>query len=109
MALGRNPHRVHAVPQSQSDLPRARILVFDRRHVVGLEQLSAEEFGAYMEDFRRAAKATAGVCQPDLMNYASLGNVVPHLHWHLVPRYRSDPRWGGPSYTTTEAEMLDRA
>jgi hypothetical protein len=34
-----------------------------------------------------------------------LGNVVPHLHVHLVPRYRTDPRWGGPSYTTAQAEM----
>ena len=39
------------------------------------------------------------------MNYCSLGNVVPHLHWHLVPRYRSDPRWGSPIYTTDMADM----
>lgn len=39
------------------------------------------------------------------MNYASLGNVVPHLHLHLVPRNRTDPRWGGPIYTTAQSEM----
>ncbi len=80
-------------------------LVFDRRHAVGLESLTSEEFVAFMADLRRAAQAITTVCHPDLMNYASLGNVVPHLHWHLVPRYRTDPRWGGPIYTTTLAEM----
>lgn len=80
-------------------------LVFDRRHAVGLESLSREEFAALMADFGTAARAIAAACQPDLMNYASLGNVVPHVHWHLVPRYHTDPRWGGPIYTTTPEEM----
>ena len=44
------------------------------------------------------------VFQPDLFNYASLGNVTPHLHVHIIPRYRTlrlfenqtfiDKRWG---------------
>jgi diadenosine tetraphosphate (Ap4A) HIT family hydrolase len=33
-----------------------------------------------------------------------LGNVISHLHWHLVPRRRSDERWGGPIWTTSQAE-----
>jgi len=67
-------------------------LVFDARHVVGLETLSRDEFTAFMAEARQAARAIAGAFRPDLMNYASLGNVMPHLHWHLVPRYRTDPR-----------------
>jgi diadenosine tetraphosphate (Ap4A) HIT family hydrolase len=30
------------------------------------------------------------------MNYECLGNSSPHLHWHLIPRYIDDPRWGQP-------------
>jgi diadenosine tetraphosphate (Ap4A) HIT family hydrolase len=30
------------------------------------------------------------------MNYELLGNSNPHLHWHIIPRYKSDPRWGRP-------------
>ena len=30
------------------------------------------------------------------MNYMTLGNTVPHLHTHVVPRYRDDPAPGGP-------------
>ena len=44
---------------------------------------------------------------------ASLGNVVPHLHWHVVPRYRADPRWGAPIWpeevvTTLAPEERER-
>src|SRR5690606_30695236 len=28
--------------------------------------------------------------RPDKINLASLGNVVPHLHWHVIPRWRDD-------------------
>ena len=36
---------------------------------------------------------------PDKINLASFGNMVPHLHWHIIPRWRDDrhfpePVWG---------------
>ena len=38
---------------------------------------------------------------PTKMNLASLGNVVPHLHWHVIPRFSDDthfpaPVWAAP-------------
>lgn len=41
------------------------------------------------------------VMAPDKINVASLGNVVPHLHWHVIARYLDDahfpnPIWGQP-------------
>lgn len=29
--------------------------------------------------------------RPDKMNLATLGNQVPHLHWHVIPRFKDDP------------------
>ncbi len=37
------------------------------------------------------AEAIARVFQPVKMNYELLGNQVPHIHWHLVPRLATDP------------------
>ena len=34
--------------------------------------------------------------QPDKVNLASLGNVTPHLHWHVIPRFRDDPHFPNP-------------
>jgi diadenosine tetraphosphate (Ap4A) HIT family hydrolase len=32
---------------------------------------------------------------------------VPHMHWHIVPRYQNDPRWGLPIWTTPLSAMPD--
>jgi ATP adenylyltransferase len=81
------------------------MLMYDPAHVAGLEQLAPTEYERAMADLGRAARAIAGAMQPDHMNYASLGNVVPHLHWHIIPRYRSDPRWGSAIWTDDLADM----
>lgn len=36
--------------------------------------------------------------KPDKMNLASFGNAVPHLHWHVIPRYRDDPHFPQPAW-----------
>ena len=36
------------------------------------------------------------VFNPDKINLASLGNVVPHVHWHIVPRYLNDSHYPNP-------------
>lgn len=89
------------------------LLMFNPRHVTGLENLSENEHTAFMADLRRAAKAITATVRPDLMNYATLGNVIPHLHYHIIPRYRTDPRWGGPIWesdlSTMQATTLPNA
>lgn len=42
------------------------------------------------------ATALNKVLKPDKMNYALLGNYIPHLHWHLIPRYKTESTWGQP-------------
>ncbi len=42
-------------------------------------------------NIRLVAKKIQGKFQPHKINIASFGNVVEHLHWHIVPRYLSDP------------------
>ncbi|MBL8396590.1 MAG: HIT family protein [Candidatus Accumulibacter sp.] len=39
--------------------------------------------------------------KPDKINLASLGNLTPHVHWHVIPRWRDDPHfpnsiWAAP-------------
>lgn len=55
------------------------------------------------------------IYNPDKINLASLGNVVPHLHWHIIPRYKNDthfpnPIWGeitNPEYISNKANLKD--
>lgn len=38
--------------------------------------------------------------QPDKINLASLGNQVPHLHWHVIPRFTDDAHFPDPIWST---------
>ena len=64
-----------------------------KRHAVELDDLSPEEQSALMEDVARVGRAIREVCKPTKLNYEILGNVVPHIHVHIIPRYTTDPTW----------------
>ena len=81
------------------------IVIYDVRHVTRIDQLSATEWTALAQDIFLAHKAVVAAFQPDHVNVESLGNVMPHLHWHIIPRYKSDPRWGEPIWLTRLADM----
>ena len=81
------------------------VLIFDPRHVTRIDELSADEWQLLAEDLRVAEQAVYECFKPDHINIASIGQMVPHLHWHIIPRYVDDPRWGGPIWTTQPGEM----
>ena len=61
----------------------------------------------------RLEQAVREVMQPLKVNVASLGNVVPHLHWHVIPRYADDahfpaPVWAQAARATDEAVLAQR-
>ena len=70
------------------------ILSFSAWDATSLEALSNQEYHHFSQDLRIASKAIRSAFNPDHMNYELLGNTNPHLHWHIVPRYKTDPRWG---------------
>lgn len=46
--------------------------------------------------------------QPDKINLASLGNVVPHLHWHVIPRFADDKHFPAPIWAEARREPVQR-
>ncbi len=72
------------------------LLSFDPWDATSLDALSDDEYTLYFADLRAASRAIRQAMNPDHMNYELLGNTNPHLHWHIIPRYKSDPRWGQP-------------
>jgi diadenosine tetraphosphate (Ap4A) HIT family hydrolase len=75
------------------------VLLVLRRHVTELYDLPAPERATLMEEVSRVAHALAQVFRPVKMNYELLGNLVPHIHWHLVPRLATDPAPHSPIWT----------
>jgi diadenosine tetraphosphate (Ap4A) HIT family hydrolase len=82
-------------------------LVYDPRHVARLDELTPDEWLAMAADLHSAQTAVIRAVNPDHVNVESLGNVVPHLHWHIVPRYVGDARWGEPIWMSPLSAMPD--
>lgn len=72
------------------------IVVWRGRHVAEPTELSPEEASAYWLELLRAARALETHFQPVKTNYNVLGNSLPHMHTHVIPRYADDPRPGWP-------------
>jgi diadenosine tetraphosphate (Ap4A) HIT family hydrolase len=44
-------------------------------------------------------QAVRQVMHPDKINIAALGNMVPHIHWHVIPRYKDDAFFPGSAWS----------
>ncbi|RIX48236.1 MAG: HIT family protein [Rhodocyclales bacterium GT-UBC] len=68
-------------------------------HVREMTDLLPEERNGLMQVVFAVESAVRSLFAPDKINLASFGNVVPHLHWHIIPRWHDDrnfpePIWG---------------
>src|SRR5262249_37744094 len=70
---------------------RGYSVVIAKTHATELYHLADAERRQYLDDMVRVARAIEISFHPRKMNYECLGNTVPHLHWHLYPRYADDP------------------
>lgn len=81
------------------------------KHVREMTELNASERERLMGVVFIVEQAVRDIMQPEKINLASLGNMTPHVHWHVIPRYKWDknfpnPIWG-PSKRETAAFSLD--
>lgn len=80
--------------------------LYAKQHVAELFQLEQTARSAMMEEISRSAQALQRVFSAHKINYELLGNMVPHIHWHLVPRFTSDPLWPRPIWSEPHQELL---
>jgi diadenosine tetraphosphate (Ap4A) HIT family hydrolase len=65
-------------------------------HVAEWTDLVPADRSALMQAVAKVETVVRRCLQPTKVNLASLGNVVPHLHWHVVARYDWDSRYPAP-------------
>ena len=73
------------------------------RHVTELYHLERDERIALMDAVSDVAHALADVYDAMKLNYALLGNQLPHIHWHLIPRRADDPNPREPVWAHAHA------
>ncbi len=99
------------VPAGEPDYP-GFLRVIWRDHVREMTDLDAGSRVRCMAVVWAAEQALRDVMQPVKINVASLGNQVPHLHWHVIPRFTDDPHFPDPVWANRRragvAHAVDR-
>ncbi len=81
------------------------IRIITNRHIKEFSDLSDEEAIKITLATKKIEKAIIKVYNPDKVNIASLGNYVPHLHIHIIPRFKNDPWWPDATFCEKKREF----
>lgn len=74
------------------------------RHVAEMTDLLPEERQQVMNVVFSVERVLRAVLQPTKINLASFGNMVPHVHWHVIPRYANDVHFPNPVWGARQRE-----
>ncbi len=83
---------------NDSDLPGFCRVIWNR-HVPEMTDLTYGEREHLMTLVFAVEEAVRHVMHPDKVNIAALGNMVPHIHWHIVPRFKDDAFFPGSAWS----------
>lgn len=72
-------------------------------HVREMTDLSPGDRDDFMQAVYCVEAALRASVHPHKVNLASLGNLTPHLHWHVIPRYENDASFPKPIWAADPA------
>lgn len=104
--------RLRVIVVDEPDYPGFVRVVWNA-HVREMTDLAADERAHLMQTVFAIECAQREVLHPHKINLASLGNMTPHVHWHLVPRFEDDahfprPIWAEPVRAAAPASLQQR-
>lgn len=79
--------------------------VICNRHVAEFSDLAAPDRRRCMDLVCAVERALIDNVRPTKVNLAALGNVVPHLHWHIVARFEWDSHFPQPIWGTAQRTL----
>lgn len=85
---------------------KGRCIVMLKGHKTEYFQMTPEENAGYFAELAKVAKAIYDLYHPDKLNYATYGDGVPHVHVHVVPKYKDGLNWGSPFDDTLPKVLL---
>ncbi|HEX2544118.1 MAG TPA: HIT family protein [Ramlibacter sp.] len=91
---------VHA---GEADFPAFYRLVWNR-HVREFSELPVDQRHACVDALAAIEQVLIAQLQPTKVNVASLGNAVPHLHWHVIARFDWDSHFPAPVWSTAQRQ-----
>lgn len=79
-----------------------------REHVREMSDLAPEQRDRLMRVVYAVEESLRALLQPEKINLATFGNQVPHLHWHVIPRFRDDPHFPDAIWAVRRRPNVDR-
>lgn len=76
-------------------------------HVREMTDLSESERLELMGAVWQVEQVIRDIMQPHKINLASFGNMVPHMHWHIIPRYIDDAHFPNPVWANANPVLTD--
>lgn len=109
IARGADPEFVATLSECQvvladEQLYRGYCILFLRDHAEHLADLPFERQQRVWDDVARVAAAVRKTVEPVRLNYACLGNMTMHVHWHVIPRHADDPEPLHPIWVRSVSE-----
>ncbi|MBY0573915.1 MAG: HIT family protein [Undibacterium sp.] len=78
-------------------------------HISEMTDLAPADRSILMQAVCKVEQVLRDVIKPDKINLASLGNMTPHLHWHVIPRYEDDAHFPNPIWAASERPSKELA
>jgi diadenosine tetraphosphate (Ap4A) HIT family hydrolase len=75
-----------------------------KAHVREMTDLGKRERAHLMRVVFAVESALRELLKPDKINLASLGNMTPHVHWHVIPRFGNDPHFPQSVWSSRQRE-----
>lgn len=76
-------------------------------HISEMTDLSDQDRNLIMQIVWKVEQVIRDIMGSHKINLASLGNMVPHVHWHIIPRYTDDPHFPNPIWSPLDIEESD--
>lgn len=77
------------------------------KHIAEMSDLTDDERQLLEKVLLTVEKVVREQMQPDKINWAQFGNMVPHLHWHIIARYRDDSHFPESIWGLKQREVAE--
>lgn len=100
--------RFRVILAPEADYPGFTRIVW-QAHVAEMTDLSSAERDLLMRAVFTAESVMRETLSPDKVNLAAFGNMVPHLHWHIIPRWCDDRHFPDAFWATPRVAAADES
>ena len=83
--------------------------VIYQKHVKEMSDLNPAQRHQLMDFVYLVEEVQREVLEPVKINLAQFGTMVPHVHWHIIPRFKEDPHYSDAVWSTAKPELNHEA